>query len=193
MPVQRSAFCLFCDDVRQEAGNKLSFMGIYRADMVFPEGGPSGIPIAVPKFAIVVWLICGIDDQPQHATFSVFIPPGRTEAIKMEYPQGTLANVQEVPPGSVRRTWQLVMPVFNLVLPASGFIEVEVEADGEKLRAGRLKVIIPGLPDTAESSPSPTASPPPSEQSLHDAPVTKPSRVQRRPSSRRSGRTPAKG
>jgi hypothetical protein len=31
---------LFCDDIRAELGGKISVMGIYQTDMIFPEGPP---------------------------------------------------------------------------------------------------------------------------------------------------------
>jgi hypothetical protein len=43
----RLLFTIFCDDVRLEAGNKLSFMGVFQNIMV------QQLPVALIKFAIV--------------------------------------------------------------------------------------------------------------------------------------------
>ena len=43
----RLLFTIFCDDVRLEAGNKLSFMGVFQNIMV------QQLPVALIKFAVV--------------------------------------------------------------------------------------------------------------------------------------------
>jgi len=43
-------FALFGDDVRAEIGGKTSLMGLYQADMFFPDNLP--LPIVLSKFVI---------------------------------------------------------------------------------------------------------------------------------------------
>jgi hypothetical protein len=45
-------FALFGDDVRAEVGGKLSFMGMYQADMFFPANMP--LPIMLPKMVVMI-------------------------------------------------------------------------------------------------------------------------------------------
>lgn len=45
-------FSLFGDDLRQEAGGKISLMGIYQEDMIFPDG--IALPFVVPKFVVFI-------------------------------------------------------------------------------------------------------------------------------------------
>ena len=40
---------VFCDDIRQEAGNKLSFMGCYQSELYVPSA-----PVSLSKFCIYV-------------------------------------------------------------------------------------------------------------------------------------------
>jgi hypothetical protein len=47
--VRRSAHALYCDDVRQETGNKLSLMGVYQSALFVPT-----LPFTLPKLCIVV-------------------------------------------------------------------------------------------------------------------------------------------
>ena len=46
-----TAFTLFCDDLRQEAGGKLSAMGIYQGVMAIPADA-----VWLPK--LVAWSVC---------------------------------------------------------------------------------------------------------------------------------------
>lgn len=45
----RRCDAIYCDDVRQEAGNKLSYMGVYSTDMYV-----SKLPALLPKFCVVI-------------------------------------------------------------------------------------------------------------------------------------------
>lgn len=45
LPDNSSSIFLLCEDVRQEVGNKLSFMGVFpNNDIVIPKGAPQIIP-----------------------------------------------------------------------------------------------------------------------------------------------------
>lgn len=45
-------FTLFGDDIRAELGGKLSLMGLYQSDMIFP--GSINFPITISKFILLV-------------------------------------------------------------------------------------------------------------------------------------------
>ena len=198
MPIPRTAFCLFCDDVRQEIGNKTSYMGVYMTDMLFPSNPSPDATVMLPKFCISVWLITDITDKPQKAIVTVFVPPGRTEAIRFDYPidQVDQALTHQNLMRDVRKyILQATLPFTPMVFASEGHIEVQIETEREILQAGKLRVVIPGRPDLSpnpsnDATSLPTASPPPSGQSPTDAPGTKPKPSPRRPSTRRSARTP---
>ena len=182
----RTAFCLFCDDIRMEVGNKPSFMGVYTGgEMVFPPGPP-----IVPKLGIAVWLLCPIDDYPRQVTIRLFGPPDRTEILKTDNPLILPhAGVPPPFPDVTRGIINVMLPVVNLPLPHSGTLELEIETEREILLAGRLKIVMPTHPEPTILLP--TASPLTAEQSPSAAPASESPPAQRRPSRRRSARTPA--
>jgi len=49
MKLAEKAYIIFCDDVREEVGNKLSLMGVYSKKIVFPS-----LPVVMRSFHIVV-------------------------------------------------------------------------------------------------------------------------------------------
>jgi hypothetical protein len=51
----------FCDDIREEVGGKLSFMGIYSNDMIVP-----GFPFVLPKLCIAVNVVSSIEAPVEH-------------------------------------------------------------------------------------------------------------------------------
>lgn len=46
---QRLMYTIFCDDIRQEMGNKLSIMGVYGGQLLVPQ-----MPFVLPKLCIVM-------------------------------------------------------------------------------------------------------------------------------------------
>jgi hypothetical protein len=195
MTLPRVAFCLFCDDARQEVGGKMSYMGVLPPNLAFPDNPPPEIQLLIPKLVIALWLLTDREDKFERVTISVSIPPGRTELLKFEVPSEQIGFQGTAQEWSQRIGLNMILPFINLTVPCEGFIEVDVETEREKLHAGRLRLVIPGRPDptilaSEVSSSSPTASPQPSEQSPPSALASKPRVARRRPSTHRSRRTP---
>ena len=57
------AYVIFCDDVRQEVGDKRTFVGVYGTELFVPE-----IPTLIPKFYAVTTLICYRKKTPKELT-----------------------------------------------------------------------------------------------------------------------------
>ena len=69
-------YTLFCDDVRLEAGNKLSFMGVFQNIMV------QQVPVSLIKFAIVNhW-----QGEGTHMSEVRILSPDRQQAIVVSQP-----------------------------------------------------------------------------------------------------------
>lgn len=60
---------IFCDDIRSEVGNKLSFMGVYSLSMALPAG--TTFPVSLPKLGVAITWNEPIDDYPEEVTFKV--------------------------------------------------------------------------------------------------------------------------
>jgi len=180
MTSERVAFCVFCDDVRPEVGNKLSLMGLYGGDMIAP--GPA--PVVLSKLCIVLWIIADIDDPPQRVGVRVLMPPDESERVKLDLPPlGVLVH----PEGALRLHAQAVIPMTPFLLDREGFIQVMVETERETLRAGRLMVRF------VDPAPSPEPAPPqagaPVGSPRLESPPSQPA-VQRGRRTRRRASTP---
>lgn len=152
MPNPRVASCIFCDDIRAEVGNKLSLMGIYGTDILFPMAPP----IMFPKFGIVVWIISDIGDIPSKFSIRILGPPDRSEIAKVEAEGEPLfTNTPKPDEFSKHATIRMIIPIANITFQEAGVIEVMVEVEGEEpLRAGRLGVRFNVDPQEAGLSPS---------------------------------------
>lgn len=196
-PTPRTAFCLFCDDIRQEIGGKLSYIGTYQSVLIVTLPPNSQEPAFLPKFAIAVWLLSDRNDKPGHVIVRVTTPPGQTEIARMEADQNQITALPPIFQDATRSLLSMNLAFANVVLAGGGEIEVTIETERETLRAGRLKVVFASSISDAEAvamaftHPSPpTASSPLPEQSPPAAPASKLPASRRRPSSRRSARTP---
>ncbi|MDP1837844.1 MAG: hypothetical protein Q8N31_13540 [Reyranella sp.] len=129
----RAAFSIFCDDIRLEAGNKLSFMGVYGSEIIF--SAPS--PVTWPKLCIVTWLICDVDDLPKKVNAKVYAPNSEVELASTEMETNFTGMLND---GAVRGWVRLVLQPTDILLTEEGYFRVQVEADGVSIKAGRLKV-----------------------------------------------------
>jgi hypothetical protein len=130
----RVAICLFCDDIRQELGNKFSLMGVYGSDLIFPVEPQNFL---LPKFAAFVTISSDLDDAPTRISISGYIPPNRTEIVKLEMPE--LPPVSH-PEDATRAHFRTVLEFPPFVIGEDGVIEVVISTERETIRAGRLFV-----------------------------------------------------
>jgi hypothetical protein len=54
--IERVVSTIFCDDIRQEIGSKLSFMGVYQGSLIV-----QGVPAVLPKFCVFASIRTPID------------------------------------------------------------------------------------------------------------------------------------
>ena len=137
MSAPRTANCIFCDDVRQEIGNKISLMGIYQSDIVI-SGKP---PQSLPKLVTSIWLSSDIDDPVQEFTIRILAPANETMSAEIK-----TATHQQLGPGggATRRILFITIPLSPFPLNEEGYIEVMIETDTGTIRAGRLLVKFTG-------------------------------------------------
>jgi hypothetical protein len=132
MPNPRVASCIFCDDIRLEVGNKLSLMGVLGGDLSVD----ADFPVLLPKFGIMVLVISDIADPIQHLVTTIILPDG-VEAFKFE---AQAPSVIENAEGATQIKAVQTIPISPLPLPCEGMLEVWVETEREKIRAGRLRI-----------------------------------------------------
>jgi hypothetical protein len=58
---------IYCDDIRQEVGGKLSLMGVYNGVMYVQQ-----FPVTLAKFWVVATFVASKDESPKSLKFRVF-------------------------------------------------------------------------------------------------------------------------
>lgn len=141
---------LFCDDVRQEMGGKVSLVGVYNREMAFLPG--TLFPVTLPKLGVHISWCEPIDaknndltfqvgmrrfetkpDSPNDHTileFRVDITKAKAEGLPADL-QGQLGVRGQVSPGVI---------ISPCVLPFPGILRAQAIVDGDIWPLGAVKV-----------------------------------------------------
>lgn len=86
----RQVTAIFCDDIRNEVGNKLSFMGCYQSELFVPT-----VPIGLSKFCIYAsaWTL---KDNPFKSLIFRVMQDDDTVLARMEVPPQDLAELSKL-------------------------------------------------------------------------------------------------
>jgi hypothetical protein len=76
-----SGYTVFCDDIRQEVGNKMSMMGVYSSALLTPEP----FPIVLPKLCMFVTYMEVKGTETEPLSFSVYMPGDDDETPTFNY------------------------------------------------------------------------------------------------------------
>ncbi len=134
---ERYVHAIWCDDIRQEVGNKPSFMGVYTAGILV-----KALPIVLPRLGVYVWVKTPIDRPFQKINIRIERSDGFRLLDKPAIIHGELQKIEN-PKGS-DFTRQVLMAGFLL-----GGIEIPVgckyfvvfaETESEILEGSRLHI-----------------------------------------------------
>ncbi len=133
----RLVHTLWCDDIRQEVGNKPSFMGAYIAGL-----GVGALPALLPRLCMFTWITTPVERPIHELVLRVVRDDGQVLAeVK---PEGMAAGAgadAQLRRGSTRRVVMSGIAIAPLEIPVGcRYLQVVVEADGEKLKGPQLWV-----------------------------------------------------
>lgn len=165
--MNRYMHVVFCDDVRQEVGNKQSLIGIYGADLFVNE-----MPIALPRLSIVITMATEASNPLQSLSFVIL--KGAERVAEIVIPAEELAKAQPIASG------QQAPPIegddgpsapslfaYNAILSIAPFpiekpqvLRVIATIDGEEIRGPGLRLRLTptattGQPTEGESPSTP--------------------------------------
>lgn len=133
MSITRHLEVIFCDDIREEVGNKISFMGVYSADLTVPV-----LPIVLNKLCIVVRAITNNSDPFESLNVSIFQGDDSAALINT----GPIA-LPIVNPDSKESPLQVVQLTFMLTpyqIDKETTIKVKATTEREELSGANLRI-----------------------------------------------------
>ncbi len=143
----RYGHAVFCDDLREEAGNKLSYMGTYRGLLI----SATPLPSVLAKFVVIANFSEPMADPVMDLTVRIYGPGQEDDDVplfEMTIPAADSAKVglvADTPVENQRR--ELMVPVTFAPFPAAaGKIRVQVIRGDEIHRIGSLLIREPEAP-----------------------------------------------
>jgi hypothetical protein len=130
--IERTMWVTYCDDVRQELGNKLSYMGVYGPQLIVPD-----YPAAVLKLCVVMTVRGAAKAPPKSVIFRVL----RNDEIVCEHAvdPGPLADAA----GPDDRYFAIgaIAQLVNVEFAERTMLRARAIVDGEELRGGSLEML----------------------------------------------------
>jgi hypothetical protein len=144
-------YTIFCDDIRQEIGNKLSFIGIYTGLMQIHVP----FPVTLPRLCIYAIGVHSWDEalrEIRAVDFKIWFPGNSGEEPSINVPvyrhdQGQ--PVPSLPPledafndPDIDRQMRIAVPMWieTAVIPSPGNIKVRAVIDSQVVKLGALRV-----------------------------------------------------
>lgn len=135
MSDERVVTVQFCDDIRQEIGNKYSLVGCYGPSMLL-----SAMPVVLPKLCAFVRIYTPI--HRPFAKVSIRVLRGNHLLTEMEIPQDVLAGFGATEPfaGDSRVLIGSALTISPLVVEEACVLRIEVETDEDSLTGDTLRI-----------------------------------------------------
>lgn len=135
--------CLFCDDIREEVGGKLSYMGVYTDQMAVPT-----LPFTVLMLSIQLKLRFTLDSLDTPANFVVDLL-GKQHRLVLPLHDKTAPPLGA---DEVTATYQLAFT--DVVVEAPGTVAVLFEQGEDRTVLGELRVVGTVTPGRSERFPA---------------------------------------
>ena len=125
---------IYCDDIRQETGNKLSYMGVYSGELFVPD-----VPVLLPKLCIAVKVVTEAADPFESLEIRILKGDNETELLAT----GPIAIPAETPSATDGTTAQIAVFAFMLApfqIDEETIIRVKATTEREDLRGVALRI-----------------------------------------------------
>ncbi len=147
----RFVHAIFCDDIRHEVGNKVSFMGCYQGELFVPF-----VPLMLPKLCVQV-TISTTKERPIKS-LTVRLDQGEHQLAVIEVPADDFARSMPPVPGDAKR-WSasvgVMLSPFNITEP--GELRVVVITEEGEMPGPRLRLKVMPQADAAVAPTGPLA------------------------------------
>jgi hypothetical protein len=133
--MNRHGVTVFCDDIRREAGNKLSYMGCYSSALQVDR-----LPSQMPRLGLFTVLDTPAARPFGSVTLRVYVPGSDkpfAETTQSDIPRPATDGPSD-PERMMRVNFSLILTDVPLACP--GFIRVRALCDDEVIRCGALGV-----------------------------------------------------
>ena len=129
----RTAHLIVCDDIRQEQGNKLSLIGVYKTDILVDK-----IPAVLPKLCFQIHVRVPASDPIKSLSIE-FVGPGESKAELPAF-EGLFKKAKDdLQPDSEILTYILNVVASPFEIASDDSMRVIAIVDGRRLPAGNIR------------------------------------------------------
>ena len=139
---------MYCDDIREEAGNKFSYMGVYAGELTVPSA-----PVWLPKLCIAVKAITDIGDPFETLEVRIVKVKGDDETELLSTGSVPLpAKLPGLDNDSIRLVAQVTIMLAPFQIDKETMLRVKATTEREELRgmALRIRIVPPPAPPTVQ-------------------------------------------
>lgn len=130
----RVVTAIFCDDMRQEVGNKMSFMGCYQGELLVPIS-----PIALPKLCVFLSLLTPVSRPVRSLRFRLVLDD--TELSRVDVPKEAWADAHQISEAGATRIAISGAMIFSpFLIQKSGVLKVSADTDEGEIIGPRLLI-----------------------------------------------------
>jgi hypothetical protein len=136
----RYGYCIFCDDIRTELGEKLSFMGVYNGILFLPE-----FPYTLPKLCAHINLVTPASEPYKSIVVECFAPGDdaplmreNLDTLHLDEQSSTEASANGT--GSIDVVVGASLIFSPLRLRRPGLLTVKAVIDGETVDISSLRI-----------------------------------------------------
>ena len=154
-PTTPYGYTIFCDDIRQEMGGKVSHMGIYGGKLIVN----SPLPVTLPKLALAVHYFERPSESTESVTLQIYMPGEADPITKVELP--VIEARAQAPPQDTPESDPLI-GVIGLIMvtpfepKSEGLIRVRAYRGDLEIRLGTLSVVSRPAEDSTPKETPPT-------------------------------------
>lgn len=138
---ERILTAIFCDDIRHEVGNKISYMGCYQSELYVPAA-----PIALTRFCIQATALTPIARPFKSLTFRVVLDE-ETELARLEIPPEALSAGSPLEdPSATRKAVSTALMFAPLFIEKPASLRLMADTDEGEIVGPRLLIkVMPEL------------------------------------------------
>jgi len=134
--LNRSAYCVFADEIRSEVNGKQTIIGIYGSDVIVPQ-----FPFTFETLSLQITVRTPVDNLFKEVRFFLSIP-GQENSTELTTVTGPFSDKRKSPSD---RYFQLTYAskLKNIVVPEKGEVIVWAQIDNEKMFVGKMRLALP--------------------------------------------------
>lgn len=129
------AYAQFCDDIRHEAGHKVTLVGLYGTSLFLPT-----FPTLIPKLGVCLIVSNTVDEPWNSLSMRIENDNDVITTVHSKFPSIEIDNTNPLHDAAARQNLNMYTLLPPLAITSPGMLRVVVTIDGVESVAGKLRI-----------------------------------------------------